>query len=42
MIDAGVGAIDPFDLIDACDGYLDKGDLVSRIYRQMAKARSVK
>jgi len=39
MIEAGVNAIGPSDLIDAWEGYLGKAELVSQIYRQMAKSR---
>jgi hypothetical protein len=41
MIAAGIDAIEPFELLDLWEGYGDRSDFVSRIYRQMAKARFV-
>jgi hypothetical protein len=41
MIAAGIDAIAPFELLDLWEGYGDRSDFVSRIYRQMAKARFV-
>jgi hypothetical protein len=39
MIGAGLGEISGFDLEDARDGFLDRGELVSRIFRAMLLAR---
>lgn len=39
MIAAGISAIEPFDLLDGWEGYLDKADFVRRIFTQMAKAQ---
>jgi hypothetical protein len=39
MIEAGLAAIDPFDLQDAADGYLGRDELVSAIFRAMYLAR---
>lgn len=36
MVAAGIAAIEPFDLINVCDGYLDIGEVVRKVYRAMA------
>jgi hypothetical protein len=40
MIAAGIEAIEPFELIDICDGFGDRSDFVRRIFLQMAKAQT--
>jgi len=39
MVLAGIAAIDGFDLLDAWEGYLGRDELVTAIYRAMARAR---
>ena len=38
MIEAGLKAIDEFELLDVWEGYLSRADLVATIYRHMDQA----
>jgi hypothetical protein len=42
MISAGVEAIGGFELLDAWEGYLDKAELVRKIYLNMAACKGEK
>lgn len=39
MVEAGVAAIEPFDLQDAIEGYLGRDELVAAIFLAMVRAQ---